>query len=251
MGRTARSAKSDNESAAMRLAVRAAGAMAIIGAGFALTFWFKPHRVDGLVILGDSEVQINAENRTKPLHHVFMIRNASTVPVRVHGIHCGCTCMATKFRSDGIAPGQTVPFEVTITRLDAYKLSYHEKVELISDSGSLNFGIYGSLPRPETVLFRPRVVYMDVSPGIDTVEREVIIRIPRQFTRQFATSDLRIWNAPQLKAELITDSPTEAYFEFRIALSQAAQTCSGQNGRLVLDTDCGVVDVEIQYPPGN
>jgi hypothetical protein len=104
--------------------------------------------------------------------------------------------MASDLESQEIAPGATVSLKITIRAFDAYAAAYRQSIQVIANTGQIDLSIGGKLPAPEKVVFRPTVLYMDPTSGIPTVEREVVIRVPKQCSTNISSQDVN-WDGDQ------------------------------------------------------
>jgi len=158
--------------------------------------------------------------------------------------------MASKLDAPDVLPGQSVPLTIHINTFDAYKPSYWEMVRVVTDAGDLVLTIRGSLPLPQSVLFRPQVVYLESIPDLAVVERLIMVRVPKHLCREFSASDIHLTGCTAVKAELIEEARSELFREFTIRLTVPADRLDMAVGSLQLDTGGGLVEVRIRNSPG-
>jgi len=222
--------------------------LAFVAAGFAAADRIAPDRPVGLVVVGKNAIEVNHDSREKPLSHVFMIHNPTAKPMAVSSIRSSCLCMATKFPSGEIPAGATVPFELTINHFDPHRLSFREAADLVTRAGKVMVQIRGTLPRPEKLLYRPEVIYMEPLANLATIEREIMVKVPAHLCRELATSDVCTENCPGVRVSLIEDPATEVYRHFRVVLTMDAAKIRQNVGRVRLDTGGGTVCVAVRFP---
>ncbi len=199
----------------------------------------------GLVVAGDVNAQINPPNRSSPIDHVFQLTNPTSQSIVIKDVQTSCSCVTTKLQNYEIPPGGSVQLAVHMQFPDAYKPTFREPVQVITDAGDIELSILGRLPLPDSVRYRPTDLYLDPVPGSRVVEREVFLRIPKQCARQLSTSDL-IWSGGAgVDFTLSELKASELYNEYSIRLVVSAERAKTVEGEIKLDSGCGSVSIKV------
>lgn len=200
----------------------------------------------GLMVEGPSDVVIDRADRVTPLEYVFKLHNPTTESIVVKDVRCGCTCMASELPSRNIPPGSTVPLKVVVRGFPGFKATYRERIVVEANSGSLELSIGGKLPLPEHSVYRPDVLYMDVNKGDSRVEREVALRVPKQYCAALSEQQIKWTGSQAVSIRLVEDAPSEMYREFRLLVQVAADQAHTASGEIELDSGCGPVRVSVR-----
>jgi hypothetical protein len=214
--------------------------------GYLTAEWLKTSAPRQLTVLGPSDVEIDLPRRDRSLSYTFQLHNPTKEDIRVHKVECGCSCMASKLETPVVQAGQTVPLEIKINTFDAYKPSYVESVRVTTDVGVLDLQIHGRLPLPQQVMYRPQVVYLEQIAGLPVVERVVMVRVPKQCSKEITDGDISLVGCAGVKAEISEDPPSELYREYTIRLTAMVDQLDITTGALRLETGCVSIEVGIR-----
>jgi hypothetical protein len=204
----------------------------------------------GLTVAGDREVVVDRTDRTTPLVHVFQLHNPTSRPIQIKEVRCGCACMASKLDALDIPSDGTQLLTITIRAFDAYRSNYRENIVVKTSAGDLELWISGHLPLPDRVLFRPSIIQFDSLSDASAIERSIFIRVPKTCCGELSANSIEWCGSARPAMRLDEQAPSELYREFTLTISLPAHTAESATGRLLLNTGCGVVQVEVKPLPG-
>ena len=211
--------------------------------------------VAGLEVRGGKDVTVDRADRVTPLEHVFELHNPTKQVIRVLDVCCGCACMASELETKELQPGGSVPLRVSIRTFDAYRARYRETIRVVTDTEELVLSIAGNLPLPETVMYRPKMLYLNgfgsdenIDNGLgsdENIERTVVIRIPKHRCHELTTDQICWMGEPQLGFRLVEQESSELYRDFILTVTVPKRAAQSVSGTITLDTGSGIAEIQV------